>query len=457
MKLKPYPKYTASGVEWLCELPEHWRLVPIKHIVKSLAQGWSPQCESFPAEGGAPGVLKVGCVNGGKFRPEENKALPAELDLAPELAIRAGDLLISRANTRELVGSAAVVPTDHPGLMLCDKLYRLRLRKGISSPGFLAAVLGTPFARTYIEAQATGASSSMQNIGQDTILRLPVALPSEKEQEAIVAFLDRETAKIDTLIAKQEKLIELLQEKRQTVISCAVTKGLDPKAPKKPSGVEWLGDVPVAWDSGALRRIATRVVVGIAEAATHAYSNEGIPILRATNVRPGVIVGDILRVSSDFSSERATKTLRAGDLVTVRTGNAGVTALIPAELDGCQCFTMLITTLDEGFDSQFYCYYMNSSLARAYFALEGWGTAQINISVPILQALPIPIPPYREQLEIVAHVNKETAKIDTLIAKAQQAIELQKEHRTALISAAVTGKIDVRDVVDLNVYEEKVA
>jgi type I restriction enzyme S subunit len=131
-------------------------------------------------------------------------------------------------------------------------------------------------------------------------------------------------------------------------------------------------------------------------------------------------------------------------LVTVRTGNAGVTAVIPPELDGCQCFTMLITTLNEGLSVEYYCYWMNSISAQCYFSLEGWGTAQVNISVPILKALPVPIPPPSEQKAIVTYLNHETAKLDALTAEAQRAIDLLQERRTALISAAVTGKIDVR-------------
>ena len=147
----------------------------------------------------------------------------------------------------------------------------------------------------------------------------------------------------------------------------------------KDSGVEWLGEIPTHWGSGALKRIAERVVVGIAEAATHAYSDAGIPILRATNIRAGAIIGEILTVDPDYSDGRESKLIKAGDLITVRTGNAGVTALIPPELDCCQCFTMLITTLIKSVDARFYCYLINSKSTANYFALEGWGTAQINM------------------------------------------------------------------------------
>jgi type I restriction enzyme S subunit len=213
----------------------------------------------------------------------------------------------------------------------------------------------------------------------------------------------------------------------------------------KPSGIEWLGDIPKHWNCASLTRIASRVVVGIAEAATHAYADEGVPILRSTNIRAGKIIGEILFIDPAFAGGRDSKRIAAGDLVTVRTGNAGVTAVVPSEFDGCQCFTMLITSMNERESVDFYCYWMNSISAQCYFGLEGWGTAQVNISVPILKALPVPIPPRAEQLAIVAFLDHVTGKLDELIAEAQRGIDLLQERRTALIAAAVTGKIDVRE------------
>lgn len=285
-------------------------------------------------------------------------------------------------------------------------------------------------------------------LNQELIRSASFALPPLPEQTAIATFLDRETAKIDGLIAEQQKLLTLLAEKRQATISHAVTKGLNPAAPMKDSGGAWLGKVPVHWSVGTLTRVANRVVVGIAEAATHAYAEHGTPILRSTNVRPGKLIGDILYIDSAFAAERGTKLLNSGDLVTVRTGNAGVTAVVPPELDGCQCFTMLVTTLEKDNLATYFCYWMNSEAARRYFSLEGWGTAQINISVPILKELPVVVPPQGEQANIVSYLNIETARLDALTAEASRGIALLKERRSAMISAAVTGKIDVRHLAE---------
>ena len=143
----------------------------------------------------------------------------------------------------------------------------------------------------------TSISANMPRASWDFIGGLSVATPSPLEQSAIVAFLDRELAKIDALVDEQKRLIDLLKEKRQAVISHAVTKGLDPNATMKHSGIEWLGEVPEHWEVGTLTRIATRVVVGIAEAAVHAYVDEGIPILRSNEYSTGRIVGEMLYVT----------------------------------------------------------------------------------------------------------------------------------------------------------------
>lgn len=226
--LDPTVPMKDSGVEWLGEMPTHWQLKRVKHCVNNFDQGWSPQCESYPvASEDEWGVLKVGCVNGGIFNPEENKSLPTELDPLPELGIRKGDLLISRANTRELVGSAAVALRDYPNLLLCDKLYRLRLDGAIANTEFVAYYFSIGQARGQIELSASGASSSMLNISQATILDMTIALPADEEQKEIVAFIESEQIELKALISEAQHAIDLLKERRTALISAAVTGQID--------------------------------------------------------------------------------------------------------------------------------------------------------------------------------------------------------------------------------------
>ena len=145
--LNPNAPMKDSGVEWLGEVPEHWEVKRMKHLCKSIEQGWSPQCENESSEGEAPGVLKVGCVNGGLFRPTENKKLPADLAPIAQYSIKKGDLMVSRANTKELVGSAAVADEDFPWLYLCDKLYRITVKPDCSTANYLSLYLASREAR----------------------------------------------------------------------------------------------------------------------------------------------------------------------------------------------------------------------------------------------------------------------------------------------------------------------
>ena len=223
--LDPSVKMKNSGVEWLGEGPGHWEMSPLKRLVNSIGQGWSPECEARIPEEGEWGVVKVGCVNGGVFRPEESKALPAEMEPRPELSLRAGDVLISRANTRELVGSCAVVPRDYPYLLLCDKLYRVGCSERVTSD-FLAALV-TVYGRRAVEIEATGASSSMVNIAQSVILDLLVAVPSMDEQVDIIRRVSAATTRIERLREKTERSIDLLKERRSALITAAVTGQID--------------------------------------------------------------------------------------------------------------------------------------------------------------------------------------------------------------------------------------
>ena len=203
----------------------------LRHLVIEVRQGWSPRCYPWPADGVTTwAVLKAGAANGGVFRPDENKELPDSEVPRPETVVRRGQLVVSRANTRELAGSAAVVKGDYPFLMLSDKLYGFSLNPDKADPTYVASVLGTRRWRGLIELEASGSSPSMQNISQADILNLPMDLPDVDEQRRIAAYLDEQTSKIDALIAETEKFIELARERRSALITAAVTGQIDVRA-----------------------------------------------------------------------------------------------------------------------------------------------------------------------------------------------------------------------------------
>jgi type I restriction enzyme S subunit len=201
--------------------------VEFRRVIAALRQGWSPNCESRPADGVTDwGVLKVGCANTGRFDPAENKRLPDDETPRPEFAVRRDELVMSRSNSKELVGAAAVVDGDYPRLLLSDLTYGISLTTD-ADPAFVAFALGTPSMRAQISAAAKGMSHSMQKISQRDIRELRVRLPALAEQQRIAANLTKQTAKIDALLAETERFIELARERRAALITTAVTGQID--------------------------------------------------------------------------------------------------------------------------------------------------------------------------------------------------------------------------------------
>jgi len=221
--LNPDAPMKDSGIAWLGEIPAHWKVKRLKTFLSDIEQGWSPQCENRPAEENEWAVLKVGCVNGGVFSKQENKALPENESPKKEYLINKGDVLASRANTRELLGSCCLVEDEYPRLILCDKLYRLDIQTLKLNKQFFIHFMQTRMARYQIESKATGASDSMQNIAQSVLEEILMAIPAEHEQRAIAVYLEEQTTKLDKLIANQREQIQQLETLRKVTIHDAVT------------------------------------------------------------------------------------------------------------------------------------------------------------------------------------------------------------------------------------------
>ncbi|MDR6176499.1 type I restriction enzyme S subunit [Nocardioides zeae] len=204
------------------------RPMRLKHTVSAITQGWSPQAYPWPADGVEEwGVLKAGAANYGVFKPAENKQLPDEVAPRPDLVVRRGQIVVSRANTRDLVGSAALVEDDFPRLMLCDKLFAFDLDETLAYPPFVAMTLNTDYYRRLLEAEATGSSHSMQNISLSDITNLPLNLPPVTQQRELVQSIRARLDRIDRLIAEAERLVELSVERRAALIAAAVTGQID--------------------------------------------------------------------------------------------------------------------------------------------------------------------------------------------------------------------------------------
>ena len=432
-------------MRWLGSIPAHWNAGRLKEVIRSIESGVSVNATDVPAAEGAVGVLKTSCVYDGTFRFTENKAVVEE-DLARvSCPVAEGTLIVSRMNTPALVGAAGLVTQSHPNIYLPDRLWQVSLSSGSSS--FLHYWTLSGEYRAQVEVACSGTSSSMQNLGQDQFKNFQIALPAEEEQRAIATFLDRETAKIDALIAEQEKLLALLAEKRQATISHAVTRGLNPNAPMKDSGIPWLGEVPEHWEVGSLKRFWS---VTDCKHLTAEFIEDGIPLASIREVQSRFVdLTDAKRTTESFFEQliEGGRDPRAGDLLFSRNATVGEVAQVPSSVER---FAMgqdvcLLRRLN-GVASPDYmqCVLRSPVVAEQLDALMIGSTFK-RINVEKIRSLAVPFPPVGEQLEISSCLEKLLGSYDSLAQEVVTAVALLKERRSALISAAVTGKIDVRN------------
>jgi type I restriction enzyme S subunit len=444
VKLPAHPRTKPSGVEWLGDVPEHWEVKRSDGMVDTEKRQVSPEAfadkEVFHYSIPAVQEFGTGLIENGDSIASAKQAVTEPV------------VLISRLNPRKATICRAEPKQQRT--LASTEFVALKARK--CDLTFLEYLVSTELFRQRLDSWVQSVTRSHQRASPELIYRFWSAWPDRTEQRTIAVFLDRETGRVDRLVAKKRELIERLKEERIALISRTVTRGLPLAAaraaglpenpPLKHSGIDWIGDIPKHWDVVPYKRVCTRVDVGIAEAATHAYCDDGVPIIRSTNVKPNKLdTSDVLRIEPWFAQKNRSKTLRAGDLVTVRTGYPGTTAAVPREFDGCQCFTLVLSTPKRTAHGPFFSWVLNSNPGASYFEMEGWGTAQTNISVPIVRFMPVPRPPLPEQVAIAAYLDEETAKLDALVRKVEEAVERLQEYRTAVITAAVTGKIDVRN------------
>ncbi|WP_022979673.1 restriction endonuclease subunit S [Ideonella sp. B508-1] len=447
MSFPRYPAYKDSGVPWFGEVPKHWHVAPLKAFIDRIESGVSVNATDTPAESEQFGVLKTSCVYTGQFDAAENKAVVnAEYDRVA-CPVVANTLIVSRMNTPDLVGAAGLTRADHPTLFLPDRLWQV-FPKGIRAD-FLYFWTRTASYRAQVEMACAGTSSSMQNLGQDDFRSFMFVSPPPDEQAGIAHFLDRETAKIDALVTEQEQLITLLKEKRQAVISHAVTKGLGPSVPMKDSGVEWLGEVPAHWQVNRLQRVVkpgTSVTYGIVQAGPDV--EDGVPYIRTSDMSGDELPLDgYPKTSPEIDASYARSRVSVGDLVIAIRATVGKCLPVPKQLDGAN-LTQGTARIAPGPDTDpgYLLAFLTGNGAQTYFDRMAKGATFREITLEVLRKAPVLIPPLEEQDEIARWVTRRSDQFLALIREAKQAQNLLLERRSALISAAVTGQIDVRNL-----------
>ena len=317
---------------------------------------------------------------------------------------------------------------------------------GLMSSAFLHWIFRSPNFRSEGEASMYGAGGQ-KRVPDDFVRELLWAVPPDSERERIATFLDRETAKIDALIAEQEKLLALLAEKRQATISHAVTRGLNLNAPMKDSGIPWLGEMPAHWDVRRLKNLSVFTTSGPRGWSEH-ISENGSLFIQSGDLDDDLVVdfANAKRVTVGEDAEAARTRLMDGDLVIcitgAKTGNVAVCGVVPEPAFVNQHLCLLRPS--EEVNSRFLGLALKSGTGKTQLDLSQYGLKQ-GLSLENVRELLIALPPLSEQEVLVAHIDAELERLVALRNEVERAIELLKERRSALISAAVTGKIDVRN------------
>lgn len=451
MRLPAYPRYMDSGVEWLGEVPEHWTVHPLKRAIAKIESGTSVNASDYPATPGSYGVLKTSCVYTGQFDWKENKTVDNEDLHRVSCPLKIDTLVVSRMNTPDLVGATGLVTEAPNGIFLPDRLWQIYLERR-QSPSFIFYFTKSSEYREQVKIACSGTSSSMQNLGQDDFRSLLFVEPPTSEQTQIARFLDHETARIDALIEEQQRLIELLKEKRQAIISHAATKGLDPKVSMKDSGVEWLGEVPVHWKLTAVKYVVESMSQGWSPQCDNYPAEDGEwGVLKVGCVNGGIFnPAENKRLPDELEPDPGLA-IKQSDLLISRAntrelvGSAAVAVSDYPWLMLCDKLYRLRLNA-ERVAPEFLALYLGSSAPRSQIELAASGASDSmqNISQSVVMDMPLPLPPVGEQ-EAILRLLSDTLKCsDELVAEVTIQRCLLQERRSALISAAVTGKIDVR-------------
>jgi len=444
MKWKRYPQYKESGIEWLGDIPEHWGVLPLRGILKQRGEfNIGPKTDNILSV-----VKDVGVINYDEREASGNKKSD---NIEQYKIIHKGDIVLNRMNI--IIGSVGIAKefgaasieyyvlygkdqsayTEYYVYIFASKLFQINL--GRLGSGILGHRLRIPF----------------------EILRKEILCkPPSKEQIAIYNFLDQKTSRLDALIAKKEKQIELLKEKRSALISHVVTKGLDPNVKMKDFGIEWLGEIPEHWDVKKLKYISTVKFSNVDKKTKEdqlsvwlcnyvdVYNNE-------------YITSDLDLMNSTASVEEIARfSLTEGDILVTKDSESwediAVPAFVKTDLKGVVCGYHLaqIRSKDNLIKPEYLFRLFCSECINYQFRVEATGITRYGLGKHWLENSMHLLPPEDEQQIIIEFLRREASKIDKLIEKIQKSIELLKEYRTALISAAVTGKIDVRERVKKN-------
>ena len=444
MRYKKYPSYKESGVEWLGDIPEHWENTRLKFLGDTYGGLSGKAGKDFNQENNKDNKIFIPFTNIANNHYIQNNNFGTVTIFSNELQnkIKKNDLFfLMSSEGYEDLGKSSLLKFEIKDGYLNSFCKGFRVKNNSINPKYLNYLLSGDTYRKLLYTQGNGFTRINLRLEKLQNLSLLIA-PIIKEQKAIANYLDNATNKIDTLIIKQKRLIELLKEKRQALISKAVTRGLDDSVEMKESGVEWLGEIPEHWEMKKLKFIATINDDTLSENTSNELMIKYIDI-------GSVITGYIKNyeeMSYSLAPSRARRIVKEGDIIvsTVRTYLKAIAPISNVYNNFIVSTGFAVIRSREKLNSNFSKYALISKNFVDLVESHSVGISYPAINSSDLIKLKIVVPPIKEQKAIANYLDQKTTQIDILISKATKAITLLQEKRTALISAVVTGKIDVR-------------
>jgi type I restriction enzyme, S subunit len=429
---KRYENYVDTQEAWLGSYPSHWGRKPLWTLFRRVKR------QGFESEELLSVYRDHGVIP--KSSREDNFNKPSD-DLGAYQLVEPGDLAVNKMKAWQ--GSVAI--SEHRGIV--SPAYHVYTPLHSENQRFLHYLMRCDRYITGYLSISKGIRINQWDLQPEYHSRMPVLLPLLEEQTAISIFLDSETAKIDALIFEQQRLIKLLQEKRQAVISHAVTKGLNPNAPMKDSGVEWLGEVPEHWENARLSRLTTKIGDGLHGTPEYVEESE-FYFVNGNNLNAGAIAfSESTRCVCKLEFDKNWLDLNDTTLLMSINGTIGNFALYRGESIMLGKSASYINCNKRIF-REYLSWIVQSHEARYYFALYSTGTTISNLGLGAIKSMPVAVPPLNEQARINDLLAYFSARNNRLIYEAELAVGLLQERRSALISAAVTGQIDVRGLTE---------
>ena len=437
--LKPYPSYKPSGVEWLGDVPAHWEVLPNRAIFVEVNERNHPQEEMLSV------TIAEGVIRQSTLLEDKSKKDTSRLDKSAYKLVRPGDIAYNKMRAWQ----GAIGMSEYIGIVSPAYVVQ-RPRNGVNSR-YLHYLLRTPAFATEAERWSYGIASDMWSLRPEHFKMIYACVPPLPEQAAIVRYLNRIDGRIRRYLHSRERLIELLKEYRQAVIHEAVTQGLDPDVPLKPSGIEWLGDVPAHWE---VRRLRHAVNMRVSNVDKHSKEGE-LPVRLCNYV--DVYKNDRITERVPFMRATAKATeidrfrLEIGDVLITKDSEVwndiGVPAFVEYSAKDLVCgyHLALLRSMKSVLNGAYLFYSLQSSTIAYQFHIAANGVTRYGLSHHAIKSVRFPIPPLPEQAAIAAYLDKQTAAVDAAMTRAQREIELLSEYRTRLIVDAVTGQVDVRD------------